>query len=107
MSLGLMHQRRSAKPLLICQLASVADGLMPWSLSTANALRRVRTQTGINPQAQLSPNCRRNFENDLAGGVIAKLRSPSFRPAPEKVRTQSDAIREILFESASKAEVGW
>src|SRR5712692_11482857 len=61
------------------------------------AVRRVRTQAGIDPQAQAVAKLPANFRDGLAGGVMGKRALLLFGRHRKKQKL-SDAIREILFD---------
>src|SRR5712664_1629135 len=61
------------------------------------AVRRVRTQAGIDPQAQAVAKLPANFRDGLAGGVMGKRALLLFSRHRKKQKL-SDAVREILFD---------
>src|ERR1700686_2287065 len=63
----------------------------------AMAVRRVRTQAGIDPQAQAVAKLPANFRDSFTGGIMGESTLLLFRRHRKKQKL-SDAIREILFD---------
>src|SRR5712692_2050680 len=63
----------------------------------AMTMRRVRTQTRVNPQAQTVSKLPANFRNGLAGGIVSKSALLLFSRHWKK-QELSDAGGEILFD---------